>query len=192
MHRISFPFLYLDSSALFRSEIDPKVLTRKIVQNEKKVVPLLIDQIITLSNQEDIYYKNICSLISNNIINKVITCETINKEICNSDKTKTIFLFGIKPMKMTTKLTNEWVLWSEEISHSSFYEAAMAIADSSCVVVDENAISLNVIKTLMNYVTSKCSVFIVGNKDYNHHIEDINMITMSPQKFIEKLLFQIK
>ena len=191
MHRVSFPFLYLDSSSLFRSNIDPNSLTRKIVQNDKKAVPLLINKIITLSNQEDIYYKNICSLISNNIISKVITCETINKEICNSDRTKTIFLFGRQPIKMTTKLTNEWILWGEEISHSSFYEAAMAIADSSCVVIDENAISLNVIKTLMNYVTSKCSVFIVGNKDWNH-IEDINMIPMSPQKFIEKLFIQIK
>lgn len=191
MHRISFPFLYLDSSALLRSKIDPKALTRKSVLNDKNLFSPLIEKIITLSNLEDMYYKNISGLISNNIINKVITCETINKEICNSEHSKTIFLFGRKPEKYNTKTVNEWVLWGEEISHSSFYEAAMAIADSSCVVIDENAISLNVIKTLMNYVTSKCSVFIVGNKDWNH-IEDINMIPMSPPIFIEKLFLQIK
>ena len=191
MHRVSFPFLYLDSSVLLRSNIDPKALTRKSVLNDNNLFSPLIEKIITLSNHEDMYYKNISSLISNNIINKVITCETINKEICNSEHSKTIFLFGRKPEKYNTKTANEWILWGEEISHSSFYEAAMAIADSSCVVIDENAISLNVIKTLMNYVTSKCSVFIVGNKDWNH-IEDINMIPMSPQKFIEKLFIQIK
>ncbi len=191
MHHISFPFLYLDSSALLRSEVSPKVLTRKTIQNDNHRSSSLMEKIITLSNPEGMYYKNISSLISNNIISKVITCETINKEICNDKHSKTIFLFGRKPEKCNTKAVNEWILWHEEISHSSFYEAAMAIADSSCFVIDENAISLNVIKTLMNYVTSKCSVFIVGNKDWNH-IEDINIIPMSPQKFIEKLFLQIK
>ena len=58
MHRISFPFLYLDSSALLRSEFDPKVLTRKTIQNDKNERPFLIEKITSLSNQEDIYYKN--------------------------------------------------------------------------------------------------------------------------------------
>lgn len=191
MHRISFPFLYLDSSALFRSEISPKTVTRKTFQKDNNAYSSLIKKIIVLSSQEDMYYKYISYLISNNIISKVITCETINKEICKNEHAKTIFLFGRKPENHNTIIVNEWILWGEEISHGNFYEAAMAIANSSCVVIDENAISLNVIKTLMNYVTSKCTVFIVGNKEWNH-IGDINVIPLSPKEFIEKLFFRFK
>ena len=188
MRLISFPFVYLDSSTLMRSNINPKILTRKAAINNTKEFVNSLNNIVQLSNMDDNYYKSICKLIEENLINRFITYESINKMICEDDFKK-IFLFVKKTLHCNYSEEKDWILWNEEISHSKFYEAAMAIADSQCVVIDSKFISLDVGKSLMNYITSKCTVFFVGNITYNN-IENAKVISSSPLEFIEELAFR--
>ena len=188
MNCIPFPFIYLDSSSLLRSNINPEIFKRKALEKDKLTSNSLLKKITTLSSQDDEYYRNICRLVNKNIISNFITLETINQTICN-DEAKKIFLFGKKPQHFNYVNMKHWILWGEEISHSNFYKAAMAIADSKCVVIDEKFLSLDIGRQLMHYITSKCTVFVLGDKKYDG-IENAFFIKMSPNKFVEELIFR--
>lgn len=147
----------------------------------------LLEKMVLLSENDTVYYDNIHKLINNNLISKLITYESINKTVIKNNLNK-IFLFGKISLDSNYTPTSDWVLCGEEINPKVYYSAAMAIADSRCIIIDNKFLSLNVGNSLANYITSKCSVFLLDNKKHNSNIKNVNIIPLSPKSFIEQLI----
>lgn len=186
VNEISFPFIYLDSSSLIRKNYNINILSRKNLKNNTSKFEQSLHEAYTISQDDNMYYMNINKLIKNNCICKLITYEVLNKKIHYNDN-KIISLFKKHFQYNNDKALEAFILWGEEISHSAYYESAMAISASQCIIIDENFLSLNIGKKLVNYITTKSSVFIIGDKNNNYIIENANNINISPISFIEEL-----
>lgn len=188
---LSYPFVYLDSSSILRANISPQLFKRKIAIKKPDKFIHLLDKALFFSNEENNYYKNIVRLIENNTISKIITYESINYNL-NEDNSNHILLYGQKPFDIDGIITNAsiggWILWGEEVSHSNFYNAAMAIANSKCMVIDSLFLTLSTGKALMSYIPSKCFVVVLGKTVKNIDCDNIVALPVQPKDFIEELL----
>lgn len=181
------PFTYLDSSTLIRTKpFNLESLSRQALEkspNKFSDLPAFLKSISSTDNQ---YYYRLQQLQKRGIISSIITLETINENLMRDKRTVQLFgdILSIGgPLMESLKGIS---LWGDEICHSRFYNAAMAIVESTNIIADPNFFSFCVCNRLGNYIPSKAKLFLLGNDasiNCNSMIEK-KVVPYSPKSFV--------
>lgn len=193
-----FPFVYLDSSFLYRTNnAMVQKLTRKHLYNNPHKFNILLDELIIASAADRLYYEQIVYLQRKNIISALITYEALNSELAIHSP-NLISLFGSITNKATLNspsppLYNEdLVLWDENVKVKTYISAAMAILNSTCIVADGAFLSLSIGRRLTQYITSDSMFYILKGENIPQTFGSNAIIhELPPKKFIQILHSQL-
>lgn len=189
-----FPFVYLDSSYLYRanSSVAQKLTRTTLAKNPRRFC-MLLEEVVDAAKADYRYYDGVISLQRKKIISTLVTYEATNPALTACSK-EIIQLFGrisvddFIASSRQLEFADDVVLWGETVKTNTYYAAATAIADSTCIVADANFFSLTVGWDLANYIKSDC-VFILlsSNKPERFLGENYIDCKLSPKEFIQLL-----
>lgn len=194
-----FPFVYLDSSFLYRkNNAMVQKLTRKHLYKNPQNFNILLEDLIIASAADRIYYEQIINLQENNIISTLITYEALNSELAIHSP-NLISLFGnITPSENIKSLSFPYynqnlVLWDENVSVKTYNSAAMAILNSTCIVADSAFLSLSIGRRLTQYIASDSLFYILKSGNIPETFGSNAIVhELPPKKFIQILHSQLK
>lgn len=164
-----FPFVYLDSSYLYRTNNSvAQKLSRTMLTKNPKRFRFLLEEITAAAKADYPYYDGVMCLLRKKLISTLVTYEATNPALATCSN-KIIQLFGrisadefIVPSR-PFELVDDVVLWGEEVKTKTYYAAAMAIAESTCIVADANFFSLSVGIDLAKYIKSDCVLILLSS-----------------------------
>lgn len=168
---IVYPFIYLDSSFILRSqEINTEILTRKFSRKNPEKCKKILKELQLESQNDNDYYKKIDQLQQNGRLSTFITMETLNSYVQVS-RPNQIALFGTVNNPAQINITNQqdWnlentVLWEESVDFKTFNKAAIAIANAKCVIADAAFFQISAGRSLAEYITTGCH-FLIASTD---------------------------
>lgn len=130
------------------------------------------------------YYKKIEHLINNKTVSLFITFET--EEIINwhkNDRVFPLFLNNGISRKMSLKTR-----CSETVHPTIFYKCACELNKSRCIIIDPSFLSINVGRSLSNYIDNSSKVFSIGKRIVlEKYDNEIMFIDTSMQCFVDML-----
>ena len=195
---LTFPFVYLDSSFLHRTNnVAVQKLTRNLLTKNSQRFHALLDELIVASKADYSYYERIIHLQQENVISTVVTYEALNSALAVHSPS-VISLFGninntlpISSLRPSYSF-EDLVLWDENVKVKPYIAAAIAILNSSCVVADAAFLSLSIGRSLAQYVTSDCVFCILkfGGQLQNYGGNSV-VYELPPKKFIQILHSQL-
>ena len=195
---LNYPFVYLDGSFLHRENTDiAQKLTRKLLHKSPRRFSILLEKMILESKSDALYYEQIIYLQKKDIISTLITFESLNTELILQSPS-IIPLFGsisrtyVDRGDYISQINDDLILWEENVNLSVYTKAAMTILNSSCVVADENFLSLMVGRNLIKYITSNCTFCVLKSgkptqNDGGNHI----VYELPPISFIQMLYYSL-
>lgn len=180
-HLDDTPFVYLDTSYIFRSnELNPCQLTRKLRKKKPDKFNDLINQIKENAEYEASYYREISSLLQAGIISCLISFEIFHDDILPASS-NTIRLLG-----QYSSETSPITLWGENISKKLYLKAASTLLDATFIVADSNFFNVAVGRELKKYIVHEKRLLIIN--DNNEKREGIYAThSMPPYEFINTL-----
>lgn len=192
LDKLKYPFVFVESSHAFRTNnTNIEKLTRGLLKKTPQKFWSLINDVENSGREDTPYYEQIIQLQKKGLISTLITCETINQKIIDS-QTDVIHLFGAansmclsdkEPCK--TGLSN-LVLWGENVSYKTYVRATNALLNASCIVVDKTIISLQIGQLLLEHTTQHCPIYFLSDrKKGGNHTE----YELPPKQFIQQLAF---
>lgn len=194
---LSYPFVYLDSSFLQRTNNrNAQKLSRNLLIKNPLRFKSILDDLIAASKDDAPYYDAIIELQKKGVISNVITFEALNPALALRSPS-VISLFGNIFYTLSTtnsQLSDSYsdlVLWGENVNSKKYFSAAMIIMNSQCVVADAEFMSLSVGKGLVQYITSSCTFYVVCANRFQSFDGIDEVYKASPREFILSLYSQM-
>lgn len=187
---LKYPFVYLDSSFLLRSnKYHSQIFNRKYANKHNESFLSTLNKLKADSDVDSEFYNQIMYLQQVNIISTLITYETCNRILFNNSF-KQVSLFG-SVIRATESIdcNDGLILWDEEVNYKNYNTAAISIAEATCIVADPIFFEINVGKALSQYISINCKVILLGNiKTCTNLNTNYTTINLLPQKFMHDLI----
>lgn len=181
---LEYPFVYLDCSYIFRSNIsEAQLLTRKLLRQYPNKFNAIIENIRSCAGCEILYYQQIHALQQAGVISSLITFEVFHESIIPASS-KVIPLFG--QYSAQSHDTSSIILWGESVNIKKYIKASTTLIDAKCIVADVAFFDLVVGKELQKYIINESTLFLIGSspeKKGGTH----TAYGMPPQSFINAL-----
>lgn len=183
-----YPFVYLDSSYIFRSnKISPQQLTRKFLNQNPQKFNSVLAQIKEGAEGETNYYQKISVLQQLGIISSLISFEVFHEDII-LPSSNTVRLFGQYSSLLCEK--SPIILWGENVRENMYLKAAALILDATFIVADSKFFSVAVGRELRKYAVNNKKLMLLSNHD-NTKETVFAAHSMSPYNFISDLYLSL-
>lgn len=152
---------------------------------------LELEKLKTYSQYDSKYYEQLKILQKEHKISSLITYETVNEAICN-DSTNQITLFGtlkhLQDNAFKKDNKNKLILWEDNVDIRIYNQAALIITQANCIIADPCFFKVSVGISLINYISTKCKLIVLGNEIINIPCDTCDTkYLISPHDFIEHL-----
>lgn len=196
--KISYPFVYLDSSSILRDcAFHKEEYTRQAFKRNPVKFYSMLKNAQQVSLKDNKYYDTISTLLLNQRISMLITMETLSPCVLSDDK-RVIHLFG--EISSTSKGNNSLdefkhkeidnlVLWNESTEIKKYNNAAMTLVNANCVVADASFFQVSIGISLADYIRSETPIIISAIERVEINIGDnYTMCGLPPNEMIKCLL----